>query len=114
MRYLIALAASLAAGQLHAAPQATPGQWEMTSKTSISGMNVAMPPTTVKFCIKPNDVQDLSKQAMGGQPGGGKDCKMMENSVSGNTVKYRMRCEGAQKSDIAGEVSYAGNSYKGK
>ncbi|WP_269530921.1 DUF3617 family protein [Chitinimonas sp. BJYL2] len=115
MRYCLATLACLLAGTLQAAPQATPGQWEMTSKVSMSGMKMAIPPNTVKFCIKPNEVKDLTKQAMGGPQGApSKDCKMLENSVSGATVKFRMRCEGPHQSDIAGEVSYAGNSYKGK
>ena len=36
-----------------AMPQATPGQWEITTKMTMTGMNMQMPAQTVKFCMKP-------------------------------------------------------------
>lgn len=99
-----------------AAPTATPGQWEFTNKvTMLAPMNMAMPAATTKFCLKPEDVKDMSKQTMGG--GQGKmpeNCKMLDQKVEGNTVRYKMRCEGKPPTEVSGEVSYSGNTYVGK
>ncbi|QDQ26077.1 DUF3617 family protein [Chitinimonas arctica] len=103
----------LAAQSVFAAPQPSAGQWEITTTVNMPGMNMKIPPQTVKFCLKPEDVKDHSKQMGAPQGQASKDCKMLENSISGDTVKYRMRCEGKQVSDISGEVSYGSNSYKG-
>ncbi|MFC4161082.1 DUF3617 domain-containing protein [Chitinimonas lacunae] len=113
---LIALFALIAASAAHAEPQATPGQWEITTKMSMSGaQKMDMPPMTVKFCLKPEDAKDWRKQTMANdQSGQNKDCKILEQNVSGNTVKFRMRCEGKQATDIAGEISYQPKSFNGR
>lgn len=114
-RVLLGLLTALVVTPSFAAPQATPGQWEVTSKMTMEGMPMAIPPNTMKYCIKPEDAQKIDKQiAMGpkGQPN--KDCKMVDQSVSGDTVKFHMRCEGQHATDVAGEMTYSGTTYQGK
>lgn len=112
---LIAVFALCAAASVYAEPQATPGQWEITTKMSMSGaQKMEIPPMTVKICLKPEDVKDWRKQAMGDRNAQNKDCKILEQNVSGNTVKFKMRCEGKQPTDIAGEVTYQGKAFSGK
>ncbi|HEY9104923.1 DUF3617 domain-containing protein [Chitinimonas sp.] len=99
-----------------AMPQATPGQWEITTKMTMTGMNMQMPAQTVKFCMKPSDAKNIERQAMGGGQHGpaNRDCKMLDQNVSGDTVSFHMRCEGKNPTDIQGTVTYGANSYKGK
>jgi len=100
-----------------AAPTAMPGQWEFTTKSTMQApMNMAMPATTSKFCIKPEDVKDLSKQTMAGAGRGPmpENCKMLDQKVAGDTVSYKMHCDGKAPIDVAGEINYQGSSYQGK
>lgn len=102
---------------VQAAPTATPGQWEFTTKSTMQApMTMAMPANTTKFCIKPEDVKDLSKQTMAGGGRGPmpENCKMLDQKVSGDTVTYKMHCDGKSPIDVAGEVSYQGDTYQGK
>ncbi|MBV8659907.1 MAG: DUF3617 family protein [Burkholderiales bacterium] len=104
----------LACATALAAPQATPGQWETTSKVTMSGMNHDIPPVTVKMCLKPSDVKDVQKQLSSGPHGqANKDCKMVDNTISGDTVTFHMQCTGQHKSDIRGTVTYGKDSYQG-
>ncbi|WP_460533998.1 DUF3617 domain-containing protein [Chitinimonas naiadis] len=109
------LSCLLAASAL-AVPQATPGQWEITTKMTMQGANMNIPAQTIKFCMKPSDAKNIERQAMGSGPQGpkNKDCKMIEQNVSGDTVSFHMRCEGKAPTDIQGQVTYGANAYKGK
>jgi hypothetical protein len=114
--FLAAMTAGVAIAA-QAAPQATPGQWEITAAMHMDGKTkMDMPPHSMKICLKPQDVADPSKQGFMGGPHGqhNPDCKKVDSSVSGDTVKFHMRCEGQHASDIAGEITYGPNSYKGQ
>jgi len=96
------------------AAQPTPGEWEITSKVSMTGMNHDMPAITTKMCLKPGDVKDVQKQLGSGPHGqGSKDCKMVDNSMNGDTATFHMQCTGEHKSDIRGTVTYGQGSYQG-
>jgi hypothetical protein len=41
------------------------------------------------------------------------DCGKPDTTISGDTVKFHMRCGGAHPSDIQGEVTYGPNAYSG-
>lgn len=101
----------------YAMPQAAPGEWEISAQMHMDGKTkMDMPPTKVKFCMKPQDVQDPTKQGFMHGPqrqGQAPNCKKIDSSVSGDTVKFHMRCEGANASDIQGEITYTADSYKG-
>ncbi len=98
-----------------AAPQASPGQWEVTTKTSVQGPQaMTMPTNTVKFCMKPEDAKDVSKQVMAGKTMASTECKKMETKLDGDTVKYSMHCDGHTPLDLNGEVTYKSNAYAGK
>lgn len=112
--FLVTLA--LAATTTLAAPQATPGQWEITAKMHMDGkMKMDMPPHTMKLCLKPEDVKDPARQGFMNGPRGehNPDCKQIDTSMSGDTVKFHMRCEGKHPSDITGEVTYGADHYQG-
>jgi hypothetical protein len=108
--------AALIGGLACAAPQATPGQWEITAKIHMDGtMKMDMPATTVKVCLKPEDVKDPTKQGFMNGPAGQQNhqCSKVDSSVSGDTVKFHMRCEGKHATEISGDVTYSGDAYKG-
>lgn len=86
------------------------GEWEITIKMQIEGMNFDMPATTVKQCIKkekPFPVE-TKKEKM-------PDCKILKQEVKGNTVNWEMECkEGTNKFYSKGSITYKGNSFEGK
>jgi hypothetical protein len=103
---------SLAAG-----PQATPGKWEITTNMSMQGPqgNMAMPAHTNSICIKPEDAANIQRHFSNG-PGGqqrDKDCKVLDQTMTGDTVKFHLKCDGAHASEATGQISYAADSYKG-
>ncbi|WP_374351852.1 DUF3617 domain-containing protein [Chitinimonas sp.] len=117
MRFVFLVSGCMLAASALAAPQATPGQWSITATMHMDGkMKMDMPPTTVKICLKPEDVKDPAKQGFMGGPNGqmNPDCKKVDTSFSGNTMKFHMRCEGKHASDISGEVTYGNDSYQGR
>jgi hypothetical protein len=69
------------------------------------GMNT--PAVTHNQCItRGNAVPDSS------QPD--QECKMVETSVNGDTVSWKMVCDSPEgKSKLAGEITYHGDTFKG-
>jgi len=98
-----------------AGPQATPGKWEVTTSMNMQGPqgNMKMPAMTNTMCLKPEDAANVQKQYMTGPHGPGKDCKVLDQTTSGDSVKFHVKCEGQAPSEAIGQVSYAGDSYKG-
>ncbi|MDN3575621.1 DUF3617 family protein [Chitinimonas viridis] len=96
-------------------PAIRPGMWSITSKMNMEGMKVNIPPTTVKQCMKPEDAQNMTRPAMPKSPDGkAPACTMLSNSMTGNTMVYRMKCTGAQPSEISGSMTFGTDSYSGK
>ena len=92
-----------------APPNMQPGMWEITTKMEMPGMPMQMPPQTVKRCFKKEDLKE-SKDALPAD----KTCKFDDLKESGNTVRWKMSCNGAEGPMTGtGEVTYAGQSYSG-
>lgn len=108
MRVFIALAAVCLPFSTLAAPF-EPGEWEITTRMEgMPGMPANMPAHTFRQCLTPQD--NVPKQEGKMDP----RCKMLESSMSGNTTKWKMRCdmpEGVTTSE--GTVTYQGNSFAG-
>ena len=115
MKLLLSLLSLFAAASAYAAP--TPnmqdGEWEITTKMKMTGMPMQMPPTSVRICISKQDIAEGRKTVPQQQDGKHK-CEMVNHSVSGNTVNYKMECSGEQKMTMTGSITYAGTSYSGK
>jgi len=103
---------SLIAG---AAPTANPGQFEVTTSMTMNGPQgtMNMPATTTKVCIKPEDAGNFQKHFSSGPRGQNKDCSVIDQSASGDTVTFHLKCEGKTPSEVKGTVTYASDGYKG-
>jgi hypothetical protein len=95
-----------------AAPNMQPGMWEITTKMEMSGMEgmPAMPPNTMRQCIRPADAQGGSATVPKGDP----QCEVKDYKMQGNTASWRMECKGANAMSGKGTVTYGGTSYSGK
>jgi len=86
------------------------GEWEITIKMQMEGMNFDMPPTTVKQCIKKENPfpMETKKDKI-------PNCKVIKQDIKGNTVSYEMECnEDGTKILTKGTMTYKGNSFEGK
>ncbi len=95
-----------------AAPNMQPGMWEITTKMEMAGMEgmPAMPPQTLRQCIRPADVQSGSSTVPKGDP----QCEIKDYRMQGNTASWRMECKGANAMSGSGSMTYSGTSYSGK
>lgn len=95
-----------------AAPDMQPGMWEITTKMEMAGMEgmPAMPPNTIRQCIRPAEVQSGSATVPKGDP----QCEVKDYRMQGRTASWRMECKGANAMSGSGTITYGGASYSGK
>jgi hypothetical protein len=111
LRTLPLLATLLALPSLALAdpPPFQPGEWEITMVTTMTGMPMAVPPTTtkVKQCMTEKDmVPDTSSKDQ--------KCTVSDTKVAGSTVSWKVVCDDkGGRSEGTGEVTYSAASYKG-
>lgn len=95
------------AGIAIASPNMQEGKWEVTTKTEMEGMPMAMPPVTNIVCLTK---KDLVPQ----KPEKDQDCKMIENRVVGDTVFWTMQCRSKEgMMETRGKITYKNNTYEG-
>jgi hypothetical protein len=83
------------------------GKWEITTKIEIPGMPTNMPPMKNTQCLTKKDFVPENSQP-------GQECKFSETKVSGNTVTWKMECNGkGGEMKGTGEITYSGDSFKG-
>lgn len=93
---------------LLAAPAMQEGKWEFTAKMEMPGMPMQMPAHTYTHCITAKDMVPRSDRP-------GQECKMLKNSVNGNTATWQMECNSPQgKTMMDGRVTYTGDSMTGE
>lgn len=88
------------------------GNWEIKTEMKMEGMPVQMPPTrnTMQQCLTN---KDLVANATGSQKD--TNCVMKDQKFSGGKGSWKMRCEHKSgSSDSEGEITYKGDTYKGK
>jgi hypothetical protein len=90
-----------------AAAQGKDDLWEITSKMEMPGMPMAMPAQTHRLCIAKSGKDDdyIPKR---------EGCRVQESKRVGNKVAYKMVCTGKDAMTVAGETTYAANSYEGR
>jgi hypothetical protein len=90
-----------------AEPDMLEGNWEMTIKTDIPGMPMAMPATKHTVCI-------TKKELVPQKPEQNQDCKITNTKVSGNTVTWAMKCK-MDKTDVDsdGKITYRKDKFDG-
>jgi len=79
------------------------GEWEITTTMEIPGMPFAMPATTMRRC--------LEDQAVPYQEKGDEKCEVVSKKVSGNTLNWKVVCNGPEgKNEMTGVTKYTGET----
>jgi hypothetical protein len=108
------LAAALLALPLTAVaetPNITPGLWEFTSTTSVTG-EVPIPDQTETHqeCIAQGDLTDSDFQFLEVEEG----CELVEHNVSAEGIDYRMVCHADEgEAHIDGRMDFLGEHVEG-
>ena len=82
------------------------GMWEWTTVMEMLGMS--LPPMTYSSCVTKEDLipQESSTE---------QQCKMIENKIVGNSVKWKMTCSSeAGVSTSEGKMTYNGSTANGE
>ena len=83
------------------------GKWEITTQTEMVGMSMKMPPMTHTQCLTKKDFVPQDSQQ-------GKECKITDTKVMGNTVTWTVKCHGhGGGATGTGKITYSGNSFEG-
>jgi len=82
--------------------------WEQTVQMEMKGVPFAMPAQTQKICM-PADRWDRPPQAQKD-----KNCELKDVKVSGQTMTWKMICTGDQAMTGEGELTRAGDTFKGR
>jgi Protein of unknown function (DUF3617) len=93
-------------------PNITPGSWELSMKIEVDGrpsMPEGMPATTIKQCIKPEQVQNNKSFADLMNKRGGK-CEYTDFKTEGNKISYSFACQDGPSG--TSEVVFGGTTYE--
>jgi hypothetical protein len=82
------------------------GKWEITVKAEMSGVPVPMPAQKMTVCI---DAKNQGKPPIGADS----SCKFSNLKSSGNSMSWRMECNGDTKLSGDGMLTFNGDSYSG-
>jgi hypothetical protein len=94
-------------GFAFAEPNMQEGMWEITMKTEMPGMPMAMPPMKFTQCLTKKDLVPQKK-------GKNEDCKMISTKVDGNVVTWVAQCRMKDGTvDSTGKITYKGNGFDG-
>ena len=92
-------------------PNITPGLWEFTSTTSVTG-EIPIPDQTDTHqeCIAQGDLEDPDFQFLEVEEG----CELLEHNVSADGIDYRMICrEEGGEANINGRMDFLGERVEG-
>lgn len=90
-------------------PNLSEGMWEITMKSRMEGIPYPMPEMSfkIKQCLTKEDFIPKTKEKE-------EDCKITAKKVSGNNVRWTIRCETKDETTVSeGDITYNGSSYKG-
>lgn len=100
----------LTSAAMAAPPNMQAGMWEITTTSDMPGMQMKMPPQTMRQCYKAENMKD-AKETIPVD----KSCKMDDFKQNGNTVNWKVNCKTEGVTMVGtGEITYAGQSYSGK
>lgn len=92
---------------LASAAHAKSSEWEISTTMEIPGMPFAMPPNTFRHC--------MDDQGVPYQQSEDEKCETLSKKVSGNTVSWKIRCQGKEgASEMNGVTTYSGNTMESK
>ncbi|HET7098041.1 MAG TPA: DUF3617 family protein [Casimicrobiaceae bacterium] len=107
LAFVVAALAAVGLASADAFGQGKDDLWEVTSKMEMPGMPMAMPAQTHRVCIAKNGKDDAYIPKRDG-------CSLQDSKRVGNKVTYKMTCTGKDPMTIAGETTFAANSYDGR
>ena len=92
-------------------PNITPGLWEFTSTTSVTGeIPIPNQTDTHQECIAQGDLEDPDFQFLEVEEG----CELLEHNVSADGIDYRMICrEEGGEANIDGRMDFLGERVEG-
>jgi hypothetical protein len=112
---LLLVAALLAAAPAFAqAPQVRPGMWEYKMRMQMGGdADSKGQPMQMehKACLTREQIA-RSEHVVPRQDGDKSDCRMIKQSVSGNTVTFTMECSKPEPMRTEGRTSFKGDSFE--
>ena len=82
--------------------------WDVTTKMEMPGMPMAMPAQTHQMCLKKDRKPDDAI------PRQDDNCRVIDSKVSGNTVRFKMACSGANPMTGEGEITSTPTTYQGR
>lgn len=92
-------------------PNITPGLWEFTNTTSVTG-EIPIPEQTETHqeCIAQGDLEDPDFQFLEVEEG----CELLEHNVSAEGIDYRMACHADEgEAHIDGRMDFLGERVEG-
>jgi len=90
-----------------AAPAFQAGEWKITTRTEVPGLPFVAPAVTIRQCLTLKDRIPHGKDASG-------ECRLVNQSSSGDTVQWTMHCDDASgTTEAKGEATYSGKTMKG-
>ena len=97
----------LAASGVAQAQPMRPGQWEITTRTEMTGMPAPIPDQTVSVCVR-GQTEDRPPIGSDGT------CTFSNYRKSGNSATWQMACSAMGNMTGEGRIDYAGDRYTGE
>jgi hypothetical protein len=108
---LLSCAALSVVADGHAATGMQAGMWEITTKTEMPGMPMAIPPQTMRHCYTQKDVEDGKGAVSRGSDD--KNCQVKDYQLKGNGATWTLECRGENAMTGTGTMTFGANSYTG-
>ncbi|SDN21351.1 Protein of unknown function [Desulfonauticus submarinus] len=91
-------------------PDLKEGQWKIKTKVIAKGLPFSMPSGSYTVCLTKDNY--IPKQGIEKK---NEHCKITDQSVSGNTVHWKMECDdNGVKMTMTSEITYSGDTLNGK
>ena len=81
------------------------GMWEINNKINVTGVPIKIPDTKVSQCIDKQTIVPKSDKKIN------KYCKVIEQTIHGDTVSWKMSC--SNKMESHGSITYHGDTFEG-
>ncbi len=104
------IAVSLLWGTFAFAVNMHEGLWEITSRMEMPGMPMQMPARKHTQCLtKKNMLKTMVPKEQDEE----QECKITDQKIKGDTVKWVMKCSGKDAMEVKGETTYHGDTFDG-
>lgn len=82
------------------------GLWEITTKTEMPGMPMQMPARKHRQCLTTSKMEPKVQSQED-------HCKISDRKISGNTLRWVIKCSGENAMQAIGKIEYYGDSFEG-